>query len=266
MMARIKKRRTTLKSHAPGDLIPRRRLKSAGQGQLKQSLTLALAACCITPRPLARHGCLCIELPLDGVVHVLEALAGDTSSLCSAACVSTTWRAAAATPTVWRIISMGGDHKRLSRRLCSDTFARLVGIAALGMSLREIDIGGCIHLIDRDLACLAQPQCPNLKVVCATPSPSSRYLNSFQLTGHGLVTALSGKELFSLKVQAIKYWPPLMADDYSAEDSEDDRTFLDEAMDSLSSLMASHCQLDVAFVCSNCYRCCVNGRAARRRA
>ena len=79
-------------------------------------------------------------LPCDVVGIVLRFLVGDVKTLCSAACVSRVWRAAASEPSIWRVLRFS-KQRAVAHRLIDARLERLVKRA--GAALECLDLRGC---------------------------------------------------------------------------------------------------------------------------
>jgi hypothetical protein len=191
-----------------------------------------------------------VDLPVGVITLFLKKLHGDTASLCSAACVSTTWRVAA--KDAWTVISVGNLRRLLTwhasprtwvpsplaLRMDSDVFARLVRVA--GASLRSLNVSGAVFLKDSDLKLLKRPACPSLRNVSILGIGSSFEPSKYKMsiTASGIVTALKGRKLACLEVDGI---------DKGAIDGP---TILKE----LRALVRKPKQLDIECICYFCER------------
>ena len=192
-----------------------------------------------------------IHLPVGVVTRILEKLGGDVTSLCAAACVSSTWHAASKTSSVWRIISVGVLRQArapspLALRMDGEVLARLVGLA--GPSLTFLEISGAVNLCDADLLCLRRPACPSLSYVSimgVTPIQTQ-----MAITARGVLEALKGRKLKSLEVKGIKSGRGLEADGPAL-------------INELRGLVRKPEQLDAQCVCQDCGRLITEAMVAR---
>jgi hypothetical protein len=214
-------------------------------------------------------GTLIADLPPFLVSLCMQYLDGDAASICSAACVSTAWHAAAKASPVWRIISVGAlrelraitssrhpdkvimEPSPLALRMTGDVFTRLATVA--GPSLTWVNLSGAVYLTDTDLACLSLPAAPALRglsLLSATDnlraapgrsltSPTNPPFKPMAVTGHGVAAALQGRKLEALEVKGIKPgWSRTVG----------------SVLPKLWNLVCEPAGLDVGSVCDTCSR------------
>ena len=228
--------------------MPQPAWKTGGSGQLVRrsqaaDLSTSLAAASLDEVEE-------IHLPVDVVIRVLELLGGDATSLCAAACVSSTWHAAAqSSSSLWRIISVGGhgsgSPSPLALRMDGNVLARLAG-----SSLTHLDLSGAMNLSDVDLLCLRLPASPSLEYVSMrlpySGRPQAAWLAPLtKITARGVVAALKGRKLTMLEVEGMWNGATFPAMPGAA------------AMEIIAELRTLVCKpefLDVRRVCGQCAR------------
>jgi hypothetical protein len=122
----------------------------------------------------------------------LHALAGDTPSLCAAACVSRDWHAAVTgTASAWRALALG----ETARGALTD--ARLLALVARACgNLESVDLRGACHLTDAGLLAALAPQAKLSRVLLAGCEAQ---------TAGGVLAALGGKRsLVMLSVNSLQ--------------------------------------------------------------
>jgi hypothetical protein len=122
----------------------------------------------------------------------LHALAGDTTSLCAAACVSREWhKAATGTASAWRVLA----PSEKARGALTD--ARLTALAARACGgLESVDLRGARHVTNAGLLAALRPQAKLARVLLA---------GCEALTVAGVLAALDGKSaLVTLSMNGLQ--------------------------------------------------------------
>ena len=136
------------------------------------------------------------ELPAEVLHRILGApsLCGDAATLCAAACVSRSWRAAAASPPLWR--HFGPLSPRAAARLSDATLATLVSRAGGAPALVRADLTDCERITDDGLAEALLPHARSLTRVLLNGCTA--------LTARGVLHALQGAQLAHLGVRGVR--------------------------------------------------------------